>query len=72
MAAQGPFWFGVIGLAARSRKMGWQGPACGSTPVSTFLVRDHFDDQLAALPASLAAADATTALRIATCVLAND
>ena len=39
---------------------------------STLFVPDHFDDQLAPVPALMAAADATTALRVGTMVLDND
>ncbi|MDQ4068336.1 MAG: TIGR03621 family F420-dependent LLM class oxidoreductase [Actinomycetota bacterium] len=39
---------------------------------STLCVPDHFDDQLAPLPALVAAAEATTTLRVGTLVLAND
>jgi probable F420-dependent oxidoreductase len=39
---------------------------------STLCVPDHFDDQLAPLPALMAAAAATTTLRVGTLVLDND
>ena len=39
---------------------------------STLLVPDHFGDQLAPVPALMAAADATTSLRIGTLVFDND
>lgn len=39
---------------------------------STLTVADHFHDSLAAIPALMAAADATTTLRVGTMVLAND
>ena len=39
---------------------------------STLCMPDHFDDQLAPMPALLAAADATSSLRVATLVLDND
>jgi probable F420-dependent oxidoreductase len=39
---------------------------------STLCMPDHFDDQLAPIPALLAAATATTTLRIGTLVLGND
>jgi probable F420-dependent oxidoreductase len=73
MAAQRPFRFGVIGISARSRKE-WvekaqQAEALG---FSTLLMWDHFDDHLAPLPALMAAAGATTALRLAPLVLSND
>jgi probable F420-dependent oxidoreductase len=39
---------------------------------ATLCVPDHFDDQLAPIPALVAAAAATTALRVGTLVLGND
>ena len=39
---------------------------------STLFMPDHFDDQLAPVPALMAAADATTALRVGSLVLDND
>src|SRR5215217_4139397 len=39
---------------------------------STLCMPDHFDDQLAPIPALLAAAMATTRLRVGTLVLDND
>jgi probable F420-dependent oxidoreductase len=39
---------------------------------STLLIPDHFDDQLAPMPAMMAAADATTTLRVGGLVLDND
>ncbi|MGH9273001.1 MAG: TIGR03621 family F420-dependent LLM class oxidoreductase [Acidimicrobiales bacterium] len=68
-----PFRFGIqckgpadaTGWPALARKvedLGW----------STLTVADHLDDQLAPVPAAMAAADATTTLRIGTMVLAND
>ena len=39
---------------------------------STLFVPDHFDDQLAPLPAMMAAADATTELRVGALVFDND
>lgn len=40
--------------------------------ISVLTVADHMDDQLAPLAAMMAAADATTSLRVGTMVLAND
>jgi len=40
--------------------------------VATLTVADHMDDQLAPFAALMAAADATTTLRVGTMVLAND
>jgi len=49
-------------LARRVEDLGW----------STLTIADHFDDALAPIPALMAAADATTTLRVGTMVLAND
>ncbi len=68
-----PFRFGIqckgpadaAGWPAHARKvedLGW----------STLTVADHLDDQLAPMPALMAAAAATTSLRVGTMVLAND
>src|SRR6185295_17026587 len=73
MAAQRPFRFGVTGISARSRKE-WVEKAqkVEALGFATLLMWDHFDDRLAPLPALLAAAGATTSLRLAPCVLSND
>lgn len=68
-----PFRFGIqcrgpadpVGWPALARKvedLGW----------STLTVADHLDDQLAPIPALMAAAAATSKLRVGTMVLAND
>jgi probable F420-dependent oxidoreductase len=49
-------------LARKVEDLGW----------STLTVADHLDDQLAPMPALMAAAAATTTLRVGTMVLAND
>lgn len=49
-------------LARQVEDLGW----------STLTIADHLDDQLAPVPAAMAAAAATTALRVGTMVLAND
>lgn len=49
-------------LARKVEDLGW----------STLTVADHLDDQLAPVPALMAAAAATTTLRVGTMVLAND
>jgi probable F420-dependent oxidoreductase len=68
-----PFRFGVQASAAASRSA-WvelarrveaHGYSCLTLP-------DHFGDQLAPLPAMMAAADATTALRVGALVFDND
>ncbi|MEY2447309.1 MAG: hypothetical protein QOH79_785 [Acidimicrobiaceae bacterium] len=45
---------------------------CEGLGYSTLTVADHFDDQLAPVPALMAAADATTTLRIGALVLCTD
>ncbi len=49
-------------LATKVEDLGW----------STLTVADHFDEAVAPIPALMAAADATTTLRVGTMVLAND
>ena len=49
-------------LARRVEDLGW----------STLTIADHFDDALAPIPGLMAAADATTTLRVGSMVLAND
>lgn len=49
-------------LARQVEDLGW----------STLTVADHLDDQLAPIPAAVAAAAATTTLRVGTMVLSND
>ena len=69
-----PFRFGVVGLQTPSRAA-WIDYArrVEALGYSTLVVGDHiFFGGLAPLPALLAAADATTSLRLATHVLAND
>ena len=58
-AASGPEW------AAMARKVADLG-------YSTLFMPDHFEDQLAPVPAMMAAADATTTLRVGTLVFDND
>jgi len=67
------FRFGVQTSRARSRE-DWQEKArkIESLGYSTLLIPDHFDDQLAPMPAMMAAADATTTLRVGGLVLDND
>jgi probable F420-dependent oxidoreductase len=45
---------------------------CEGLGYGTLTISDHLDDQLAPLPALMAAADATTTLRVGTMVLSND
>jgi probable F420-dependent oxidoreductase len=68
-----PFRFGIqasgpagrVGWAALARKI--EDLGC-----STLTIADHLDDQLAPVPALIAAADATTTLRVGALVLCND
>jgi len=73
MPAHRPFRFGIqvsnapsaeawAALARRAEDLGF----------STFFMPDHFGDQLAPIPALMAAADATTELRVGSLVLDND
>jgi probable F420-dependent oxidoreductase len=55
----GPSW---AALARRCEQLGYD----------SLTVADHFDDQLAPIPAVMAAAAATTTLRVGTMVLSND
>lgn len=73
MTAQRPFRFGVLAHPAASRTA-WQEQArrIEALGFSSLLIWDHLDAQLAPLPALVAAADATTTLRLGTQVLAND
>jgi probable F420-dependent oxidoreductase len=67
------FRFGVVCWQSRSRHE-WREKARQAEQLgyATFLVPDHLQDQLAPVPALLAAADATTTLRIGSHVFAND
>jgi probable F420-dependent oxidoreductase len=68
-----PFRFGVQTSRGRTREE-WVEKArkVESLGYSTLLIPDHFDDQLAPMPAMMAAADATTTLRVGSLVLDND
>lgn len=67
------FRFAVQTSSGRSREE-WAEKArkIESLGYSSLLIPDHFDDQLAPMPAMMAAADATTTLRVGTLVLDND
>jgi probable F420-dependent oxidoreductase len=73
MASQRPFRFAAQVSGARTRAE-WAETARKAEDLgyATLSVPDHFGDQLAPLPALMAAADATSTLRIATLVLDND
>src|SRR5213082_713944 len=68
-----PFRFGVIVYQAKSKDE-WVARAqrAENLGYSTFLVPDHLEDQLAAVPALVAAAEATTSIRIGSSVFDND
>jgi probable F420-dependent oxidoreductase len=73
MNKQRPFRFGVSVHKTRSKEE-WIAMArrAESLGYSTLLVPDHLGDQLAPIPALLAAAEATDKLRIGSLVLDND
>lgn len=71
--ASRPFRFGIQASAAASRKE-WVELArkVEDLGYATLTVADHLDDQFATTPALMAAADATTDLRLGALVYAND
>lgn len=73
MAATRPFRFGAQISGARDASA-WREIArkVEELGYSTLLMPDHFDDQLAPVPALAAAAEATTDLRLGTLVFDND
>ena len=73
MGPRRAFRFGVVCWQARSRH-DWREKARQAEQLgyTTFLVPDHLQDQVAPVPALLAAADATTTLRIGSHIFAND
>ena len=73
MANLRPFRFGVIVYQAKSKDE-WVAKArrAENLGYSTFLVPDHLEDQLAAVPALVAAAEATTSIRLGSSVFDND
>jgi probable F420-dependent oxidoreductase len=73
MPAPRPFRFGVQASAATSRAE-WVEIARRAEDLgyAVLTVADHLDDQFATTPALMAAADATTTLRIGSLVYAND
>jgi probable F420-dependent oxidoreductase len=75
MAVPKAFRFGVqCPSPPDSRRDAWPELArtCEGLGYSTLTVADHFDDQLAPVPALMAAADATTSLRVGALVLCTD
>lgn len=73
MSTQRPFRFGVSIHGSKSREE-WIGIARQAEDLgySTLLIPDHLGDQLAPIPALLAAADATSTLRVGSLVFDND
>lgn len=68
-----PFRFGIQ-CKAPAEPRGWRAQAQRAEDLgwSTLTMADHFDAGLAPVPALVAAADATTTLRLGTMVLGND
>ena len=73
MANLRPFRFAVIVYQAKSKDE-WVAKArrAENLGYSTFLVPDHLEDQLAAVPALVAAAEATSSIRLGSSVFDND
>src|SRR5215470_10621477 len=73
MTTSHPFRFGVIAFHAQSRAE-WIAKARRAEQLgySILLAPDHLGEQFAPVPALLAAAEATTSLRIGSYVFAND
>ncbi len=73
MTALRPFRFGVIAYDARSKEE-WVAKArrIEQLGYSILLVPDHLGNQLAPVPAILAAVEATHSLRVGSYVFAND
>jgi probable F420-dependent oxidoreductase len=79
MASPHPFRFGLqasalAGGTGTTTGQGWRELARRAEDLgfAVLTVADHLDDQLAAVPAIQAAADATTSLRVGALVLCND
>jgi probable F420-dependent oxidoreductase len=73
MPTQRPFRFGVVSHGAASRDE-WYSQARKAEHLgyATFLVNDHLASTFAPVPAIIAAAEATTTLRVGSYVFAND
>jgi probable F420-dependent oxidoreductase len=69
-----PFRFAVQASSPPADGTSWYDLArrCENLGYDVLTVADHLDDQLAPIPAVMAAADATTTLRVGTMVLSND
>ena len=73
MAIDRRFRFGVqVAFAGTGHEWAAKARRVEELGYSTLCVPDHFDDQLAPIPALVAAAAATSTLRVGTLVLAND
>jgi probable F420-dependent oxidoreductase len=73
MAHPRQFRFGVqLSTAATAEAWAEQARTAESLGYSTLFLPDHFGDQLAPVPAMMAAADATTELRVGALVFDND
>ncbi|HEY7947344.1 MAG TPA: TIGR03621 family F420-dependent LLM class oxidoreductase [Acidimicrobiales bacterium] len=73
MAQPRPFRFAAqLSQAADARAWAEQARKAEDLGFSTLLMPDHFGDQLAPVPAMMAAADATTTLRVGALVFDND
>lgn len=77
MSGSKPFRFGVQcstppGSTRDGRAWAELARTCEDLGYSTLTVADHFDDQFAPIPALMAAADATTTLRVGALVLCTD
>ena len=67
------FRFGIqISNAGSAKEWAEKAKQMEDLGYSTLFIPDHFGDQLAPIPAMMAAADATSTLRIGTLVLDND
>jgi probable F420-dependent oxidoreductase len=69
-----PFRFSVQCSSLPGTSRSWADLACTCEDLgySTLTIADHLDDQLAPVPALMAAADATTSLRVGALVFCND
>jgi probable F420-dependent oxidoreductase len=74
MAADRPFRFGAELMGGGTDANGWRMLARKAEALgyATLVIADHPGNQLAPIPAMLAAADATSTLRVGSFVLAND
>lgn len=73
MAHARPFRFGIqLSTAPDGKSWADQARKAEDLGYSTLFLPDHFGDQLAPLPAMMAAADATTELRVGALVFDND